>query len=186
LILSRWLALILVLAAGTAQARDPTAQARDPIGVEIVAYGIFRADIVEKKPDAAGVVHNVVANICQIATTRTVPARRGLHFGLRYRVTGPVTGARVVLGKRVVYPTTMTPPPPELPLSMVSSLLDFPVGQASYTDYAFEHPWELVPGTWTFQFFESGRKLAEFGFTVVEDDGGPLPGAEEATCFQIS
>jgi len=179
LILSRWLALILVLAAGTAQASGP-------IGVEIVAYGLFRADIVEKKRDAAGVLHNVVDNICHIATTRTVPARVGLHFGLRYRVTGPVTGARVMLGKRVVYPRTMTRPPPERPISMVSSELDFPVGQASYTDYAFEHPWELVPGTWTFQFFESGRKLLEFDFTVVEDDGGPLPGAEEATCFQIS
>ena len=179
MILLRWLVLALVVSAGTAQARDQT-------GVEIVAYGLFRADIVEKKPDAEGVFHNVVDNICHIATTRTVPARNGLHFGLRYRVTGPLTGARVVLTKRIVYPKTMTPPPPERPISMVSSLLDFPVGAISYTDYAFEHPWELVPGTWTFQFFEGGRKLAEFDFTVVEDDGGPLPGAEEATCFQVS
>jgi len=179
LILARGLALILVVLAGTAQARDS-------VEVEIVAYGFFRADIVEKTRDTAGILHNVVANVCHITTTRTVPARIGLHFGLRYRVTGPAAGARVLLRKGVVYPRVMTRPAPERPVSMVSSQLEFPVGATSYTDYAFEQPWEQVPGTWTFQFFESERKLAEFSFTVVEDDGGPLPGAEEATCFQVS
>jgi hypothetical protein len=178
LILLRW-ALVLVLLAGTAQAGEEVA-------VEIVAHGIFRADIVEKKHDSAGALHNVVENICHIFTTRTVPARIGLHFGLRYRVTGPVKGARVLLRKVVLYPKVMMPPAPERPASLVTSLLDFPVGTTSYTDYAFELPWEQVPGIWTFQFFDGGRKLAEFGFTVVEDDGGPLPGAEEATCFQVS
>jgi hypothetical protein len=178
-ILARWLALLLVLAAGTAQAGEPVA-------VEILAHGLFRADIVEKKLDSKGVVHNVVENICHIATTRTVPARIGLHFGLRYKVTGPVTGERIQLRKTVVYPQVLTPPAPERSASFVTSLLDFPVGTTSYTDYAFEQPWEQVPGIWTFQFFAGGRKLADFNFTVVEDDGGPLPGAEEATCFQVS
>jgi hypothetical protein len=179
LILARWLALLLVLAASAAQAGEQ-------VEVEIVAHGIFRADIVEKKQDSTGVLHNVVENICHIHTTRTVPARIGLHFGLRYKVTGPVTGERILLRKIVVYPRVMTPPPPERSASFVTSLLDFPVGTTSYTDYAFEQPWEQVPGTWAFQFFDGGRKLAEFSFTVVEDDGGPLPGAEEATCFQVS
>lgn len=179
MILARWLALLLVLVAGTAQAGEQ-------VEVEIVAFGIFRADIAEKKQDAAGVTHNVVENICHIATTRTVPARIGLHFGLRYKVTGPVTGARVLLRKAIVYPKVMTPPAPERPAAGVTALLDFPVGTTSYTDYAFEQPWEQVPGIWSFQFFDGGRKLAEFSFTVVEDDGGPLPGAEEATCFQVS
>jgi hypothetical protein len=178
LILARCLALLLVLAAGTAQAGEQ-------VEVEILAHGIFRADIVEKKQDSSGVLHNVVENICHIHTTRTVPARIGLHFGLRYKVTGPVTGERIVLRKTVVYPRVLTPPA-ERSASFVTSLLDFPVGTISYTDYAFEQPWEQVPGTWTFQFFDGGRKLAEFSFTVVEDDGGPLPGAEEATCFQVS
>lgn len=179
MILTRWLALVLVLWVGTAQAADE-------VGVEIMAYGIFRADIVDKERDAAGASHNIVANVCHIATTRIVPARMGLHFGLRYRVIGPVRGATVLLQKVVLYPTVMTPPAPERPMSQVSSLLQFPVGQSSYTDYTFELPWEQVPGVWTFQFLGDGRKLAEFSFTVVADDGGPLPGAEEATCFQVS
>jgi hypothetical protein len=182
LILARALALVLALVAGTAQARDPG----DAIGVEVVSYGLFRADIAEKKQDSAGVTHNVVENICHIATTRTVPARIGLHFGLRYKVTGPVNGARVLLRKVVIYPRVMSPPTQERPADRVTAMLDFPVGKTSYTDYAFEQPWEQVPGTWTFQFFDGERKLAEVGFTVVEDDGGPLPGAEEVTCFQVS
>jgi hypothetical protein len=179
-ILARWLALGLVLLLAE------SAQAADQIAVEIGAYGIFRADIVEKKLDPGGVTHNVVSNICHVATTRIVPARIGLHFGLRYRVTGPKAGERMLLRKIVLYPTVMTPPAPERPTTQVSNMLEFAVGTSSYTDYAFEYPWELVPGVWTFQFFGDGRKLAEFSFTVVADDGGPLPGAEEATCFQVS
>jgi hypothetical protein len=179
LILGYWLALVLVLVAGTARANEG-------VGVEIGEYGIFRADIAQTVRDPNGALHNVVTNICHVSTTRVVPARMGLHFGMRYRVTGPTAGERVLLGKVVHYPTVMTPPAPEQPLSEVTGLFELAVGKASYTEYAFEQPWELVPGVWTFQLFEGERKLAELSFTVVEDSGGPLPGVEESTCFQVS
>ena len=170
----RWLALLVVLLSGAANAQ--------PVGVEILQYGLFRSEIVGKQPDAGGVVHNVVDKVCHIATTRVVPMRIGLHFGLRYKVTGPVAGERVLLKKVIRYPAIMAAP--ARPVSQVSNFVELPVGASSYTEYALEHPWELVADTWTFQFFEQDRKVAEFSFTVSE--GASVPETGESTCFQLS
>jgi hypothetical protein len=185
LIAIRGLALVLVLLAGTAQARDGVAQARDQVGIEILQYGLFRSDIVGKQRDAIGVSHNAVDNICHIATTHIVPMRLGQHIGLRYKVTGPVAGERVMLKKVVRFPAVMTPPVPARPLSMAMNFVELPVGAISYSEYALEQPWELVAGTWTFQFLEGERKLAEFSFTVT-GDASAVPESTEPTCFQLS
>jgi hypothetical protein len=180
----RWLGLVLVLLSATAEAREGVAQERDRVGVEILQYGLFRSDIVGKQHEPGGVSHNVVDNVCHVATTRVVPMRVGLHFGVRYKVTGPVVGEPVVLKKVVQFPTVLAPPAPARPSSMVSNFVELPVGTTTYTEYALEQPWELVPGTWTFQFFERDRKLAEFSFTVTER--ASVPEETESTCFQVS
>lgn len=177
MIATRWLAFVLVLWAGTAAAQDA-------VGVEILQYGIFRADIVGKQRAFGGTQHNVVDNICHLATTGEVPLRIGLHFGMRYRVTGPVRGERVLLKKVMRYPAIMTPPAPDRPASQVASFVELLVGAVSYTEYALEQPWELVPGIWTFQFFDRDRKLAERGFTVTE--GAAVSEAADPACFQLS
>ena len=40
------------------------------------------------------------------------------------------------------------------------------IGETVYLGYGFEHAWEIVPGTWTYQIWHDGRKLAERSFTV--------------------
>jgi len=172
----RWLALVLVLLAGTAEARDE-------VGVEIVQYGLFRSDIVGKQRDPGGITHNVVSNICHIATTRDVPMKIGVHFGVRYKVTGPIAGERVLLKKVMRFPAILTPPSGQ-PASMVSNAVELLVGTTTYTEYALEQPWELAPGTWTFQFFERDRMLAEFSFTVRE--GAAVSEEANPTCYQLS
>jgi hypothetical protein len=177
LIAIRWLAFALVLLAGTAEARES-------VGVEILQYGLFRADIVARQRGDGGISHNVVDNICHLATTQTVPMKVGVHFGIRYKVTGPVTGELVLLRKVLRYPAVMTPPSPARPASVLSNFVELPVGTTTYTEYALEQPWELVPGIWTFQFFDRDRMLAEFSFTVTE--GASVPESTEPTCYQLS
>lgn len=178
MILTRLALLVITLALLAGPSR-----AAETVGVEILQYGLFRADIVGKQPDAGGVVHNVVDNICHIATTRDVPMKIGVHFGVRYKVTGPVAGERVLLKKVLRYPAVLTPPSGR-PASMVGDFVELKVGTTTYTEYALEQPWELVPGLWTFQFFERDRMLAEFGFTVTE--GASVSETANPTCFQLS
>lgn len=42
------------------------------------------------------------------------------------------------------------------------------LGTETLQGYGFEEDWELVPGTWTFEIWQDGRKLAEQSFTVVK------------------
>ena len=170
----RWLALLVVLLAGTANAQ--------PVGIEIVQYGLYRSDIVDKQWDVAGMTHNVVDNICHLATTEVVPLKIGVHFGVRYKVTGPA-GQRVQLKKVLRYPTEMASPTGSAS-SMVVSFVELPVGKTSYTEYALEQPWELAPGPWTFQFFERDHMLAEFRFTVSKD--ALVTESSEPTCYRLS
>ncbi len=178
MILARLATLVITLALLAGPSR-----AAETVGVEILQYGLFRSDIVGKQPDSGGVVHNVVDNICHIATTRDVPMKIGVHFGVRYKVTGPVAGERVLLKKVIRYPAALTPPSGR-PASMVGDFVELKVGTTTYTEYALEQPWELAPGSWTFQFFERDRMLAEFSFTVTE--GASVSETANPTCFQLS
>ena len=40
------------------------------------------------------------------------------------------------------------------------------IGETAYLGYGIENDWEIVPGTWTFEIWYSGRKLAEQSFTL--------------------
>ena len=178
MILARLAALVVTLALLAGPSR-----AAETVGVEILQYGLFRADIVGRQPDPVGVIHNVVDNICHLATTRDVPMKIGVHFGVRYRVTGPIAGERVLLRKVIRYPAVLTPPSGR-PASMVGNFVELKVGTTTYTEYALEQPWELAPGAWTFQFFDRDRMLTEFSFTVTE--GASVSEEINPTCFQLS
>jgi hypothetical protein len=87
-----------------------------------------------------------------------------------------------MLRKVIQYPAVLTPPAGR-PASMVGNFVELEVGTTTYAEYALEQPWELAPGTWTFQFFERDRMLAEFSFSVTETAS---VSETEPTCFQLS
>ena len=162
------------------------AGAGDAVSVDIVEHGIYMAEITSTVRDPNGIQRNVLANICHVATTRTVPAKYGLHFGFRFRVNGGETGQLVNLKKAVVFPTVMTLPGLAKPLTMYDYAFSARTGLTSYTGYSFDHAWEFVPGTWTFQILQRERKLAELRFTVVDGTDMFVPPAGNANCFRIS
>jgi hypothetical protein len=41
------------------------------------------------------------------------------------------------------------------------------IGAVNYRGYVFEHDWELVPGTWTFELWDGKRRLTSQAFQVV-------------------
>ena len=178
----RTVALILAfLAWATAPAG-----AGDATSVEIVEYGIYVAEITSTLRDPNGIQRNVLANICHVATTKTVPAKYGLHFGFRYRVNGPDLGQVVDLKKTVQFPAVMVPPGLAKPMTTYDYAFSARTGVTSYTGYSFDHAWEFVPGTWTFQLLQRERRLAELSFTVVDGTDVSIPLASNSNCFRIS
>jgi uncharacterized protein DUF3859 len=139
--------------------------------IEVVGKGLYRVETGERTPEAglpAGAVASPVT-FTNIEKTSTVPARVGVEFGLEYKIVGEPSGAEVTLEFVNTYPGAglADPNSPE-PLRESRFKKMKPIGKVLYFGYGFENDWELVPGTWTFEIWSDGRKLAEEKFTVIK------------------
>jgi len=136
-------------------------------GAEIVEYGIYTAEIQTAKRDSKGVLQSNLGDISHATTTTTVPARHGVRFGFRYKVTGTPDGATIPLKFVTVFPPAgLSPPNMAQPIHNSESGQTAKIGGVGYHDYGFDDPWELVPGPWTIQMWYGKTKLAEKNFTV--------------------
>lgn len=177
--MTRWLALLvsLVVLAQPAAARE--------VSVTIIEHGLYTAEVVGQQRDPTGVVTDLLANLCHVATTDTAPMRPRIHFGFRYRVEGPDTGATVDLTLAVAFPEAVHPPS-GLPLRRHERHSTVPVGAVSYTGYSLDRDWEFVPGIWTLEVLQGERRLAAHSFTVVDQDRPALSSPDPSSCFKVS
>jgi len=131
--------------------------------------GIYQAQTtrIEAAPGTAVGTVNRLGDIKLVQPTATIPGRLGVRFGLRYNIVGQ-TGAKV--GLKMV---TLIPKPgihnPNTGNTTVHDeyLTTKTIGTPSYRDYGFDNPWEIVPGTWTFEIWDGDRRLASQNFIVV-------------------
>ena len=176
--MTRWVALLaLLLPVQPAAARE--------VRVTIVEHGLYTAEVVGEQRDSSGVVTDLLANLCHVATTDTVPMRPRVHFGFRYRVDGTEVGSPVDLTLAVTFPEAVHPPA-GLPLRRHLRHSPVPVGAVSYTGYSFDRDWEFVPGVWTLEVLQGERQLAALSFTVVDQAGPALSSPDPSSCFKVS
>jgi hypothetical protein len=162
-----WLILAYAVTMATGFVLSP-ANAQTVTSIEITEYGLYTADEFNGQRNANGIMQSDVKNIRHAATTTTVPAQVGVHFGFRYHISGQPAGVPFVLKKVTIYPDGgIKSPQSPTPLLKNEYEMARKIGQTSYTDYAFDDPWEVVPGTWTMQLWVGDRKLAEKAFVVV-------------------
>jgi len=139
--------------------------------VEIVETGIYRVEIA-KTTQASGTatgVRDELANVKLVSNTTTVPAQIGTKFGIRYRVVGSPDRASVKLTVIVRFPGEgLRNPKTGERKARDETSWKRNIGAVTYNGYSFDEGWELVPGTWTFEIWHEGRKLAEQSFTVVK------------------
>ncbi|MBS0522406.1 MAG: DUF3859 domain-containing protein [Proteobacteria bacterium] len=178
--MTRWLALLvsLLVLARPAAAREVT--------VTIVEHGLYTAEVVGQQRESSGVVTDLLANLCHVATTTIVPMRPRVHFGFRYRVDGPDVGAPVDLTLAVTFPEAVHPPAALGPLKRHQRHSVLPEGAVSYSGYSFDLDWEFVPGVWTLEVLQGERELAALSFTVVDQDQPALSSADPSSCFRVS
>lgn len=164
-----------------------TTVARAEVRLEVVEHGLYALEAESTARDPNGVGVDTVRNICHLATTATIPLRRGMHFGLRYRLRGAAPDEIVTLTTVVNFPHEASPPAGSGPIRSHAMTFEHRAGDLGYTGYGFDEPWELMAGTWTIQVFGGTRQLLEFRFTVVEGADEPRPQAGRTSdCFQMS
>jgi uncharacterized protein DUF3859 len=157
---------LLFLAVSTASAFAQSRVER----IEIVEAGIYTAETTDRynsSQTAAGNRANLSSVKLAVSTTR-VPLQQNIRFGFRYRVLGGVAGERVQIKGITRFP------PPGLRndagkvFTTDEYTLNAEFGQIRYNGYTFDHAWEMVPGTWTFELWHDGRKLASHSFVVTK------------------
>lgn len=134
----------------------------------VLERGIFdaRTESVVESRSTLGAVHRV-RDVRLTQDTVLIPARTSIRFGLRYLVGGSPFGSVVELKLVTKFPGTGLSNP-ETGVTHQSSeySVRVPLGSPTYREFQFDKAWEMVEGTWIFEFWHGGRKIGEQVFCV--------------------
>lgn len=147
------------------------AQAQQVERIDITEAGIYRSEITGSaaSPGTPTGKTNIVAGVTLIQKTTTIPVALGTSFGFRYVVVGQPNDAAVALRVVSHYPSPGLRDPATGNTYMRSEYsVQKKLGVETYKGYSFEHAWEQVAGTWTFEVWQGDRKLGAQSFTVVK------------------
>jgi hypothetical protein len=157
------LAVILLAVAAPSVAAEP-----DVTGFEIVRFGIYERDVASTRRDGDGVLQHTFKNVRFVSSTTTVPAKLGLSFGVDYKIAGTPDGAKIEARRVMRFPAPGgRPPGAAKPLASNTVAIYPALNTVRYSGYTLEEPWELLPGTWTIEFWYGERKLGAQDFTIV-------------------
>jgi hypothetical protein len=136
--------------------------------IDVVDYGLYTASVVSAQRNPEGFLQSQSTNVQHVQTTRDVPGQIGVRFGFRFKVVGPLQGAKVSLKEITIFPPGgLRNPSSAQAIRRSESTRTVIVGnEAAYTAYKFDDPWELVAGSWTIELWHGDRKLASQSFTV--------------------
>jgi hypothetical protein len=139
--------------------------------IEVVSAGLFKSKVAKKvaSPGSASGTRDVIASEKLLRRTTEIKAKPGLEFGLRYRIVGKPKGAKVAVKIVTIYPADgLRNPKADKPTQREELNVDRPIGKVLYESYHFDHDWEMVPGTWSFEIWYDGHKMTEQKFTITK------------------
>jgi hypothetical protein len=137
--------------------------------IDVVGKGIYIVTTGEETPDASAPTGKLAAvtAVENIEATTAIPGKVGLEFGLQYVVVGEPAGAEVSLDFVGIFPPPgLIDPADPTPLLETRYSRVKKIGETVYLGYGFENDWEIVSGTWTFEIWHAGKKLATESFSV--------------------
>ena len=162
----------LSMAANDAQARrefTPRATPRVD-SIVILEKGSFKAQVANGKRDDHALAGRprTLAAVKLIKDTEIIRIKPGLFFGIRYVIRGAPLGARVPVKIVQRYPKAglHNPQTQKTTFGFQRSALNS-IGYPNYEGYHLGKTWEAVAGTWIFEIWYGGRKLAEQKFELV-------------------
>lgn len=142
--------------------------------VRIVDYGEFVAsrELGPRDPVSPGEAGDPVMMVEEpriVDRTTRIEARLCLRFGIMFAVDGLAPGETLALTARSGHPPMLRPD------GRVSTGATYPLqadgGRPNLVGFAFDDPWELVAGPWTFAVLQGDTVLAEQRFDVTVPTG---------------
>jgi len=161
--------IILVVAFSTFIFRVTAQDTVSVSGASVTEVGIYTARVIKKfeVPGVTGGTNEGLDSFSLVKATTNVPARIGTRFGFRYTIHGTPSNAPIVLTMVGEHPPLKNPKTGTTQTRDEYRLQSW-IGQ-TYTSYALDEEWELIPGKWKFEVWHKGKKLCEQSFMVVPD-----------------
>lgn len=159
-----FLSALLLLAATVAA----TAQTVDRI--KVLDFGVYTREVIgaEKMSGVAIGRINTSQNFKLVEKTDTIVLKKGPTFGVRYETLGKPRGSQVKLTWVMRFPEPGLVDPKGQRFFTNEFSRDHTIGNESFRAYSFDEQWEMVPGEWTFEFWDGPRKIGEKRFNVVK------------------
>jgi hypothetical protein len=155
-------------------------------GVDVVRFGIYSPEVkqVEDVAKSHGGKRRVVMETEFLEETFRIPAIPGTRFGFRYVINGAVEGTAIPIIIKKTYPG-LKDPRHEKPLFHNEYVKTHEIGTVYGTGYGFDHHWELVHGTWTFQLFYGEKCWARYPLrSIIPSDAGMANDNRKAVAFR--
>lgn len=126
--------------------------------IEIADYGIYETRV---NPDTKATGIKIAETVKLVKKTDIIPGKVGTVFGFRFVVQGEPKGEEVVVMHKFF--------PPEKGRLLVEEIQQRGLmGNKLYRAFRFDTANEIVPGTWRFEVWHEGKKMAEKSFTVTK------------------
>ena len=133
-------------------------------------------------PTSTGVTERVSSEGARLVhRTSRVEARMCVRFGVWFQAVGAGTDGMLPITSRLTHPVLVRPDGRAGTEETDEGIL---TGTPSLSGFRFDHPWEAVPGTWTFSVLSGGKVLAEQSFEVVPPAGNV--GTEVDACDALT
>lgn len=160
-----FLAFVLVMA--SACHRESTTH-QSP---ELVEFGRFQkmasgSDVLD--PGAIAGKRHAATKVQLLECTTNIPARIGTSFGLRVKLPERFAARVVPCYARCLHPRLSDPKSgrsSEVEQWGTSGL----AGQDGFVGYTLDHDWELIPGSWTIQFYFESQLALEKTFNLYSE-----------------
>ena len=156
-------ALVLLLASTVA------AGAQTVDRVKIVEFGVFTRDVIETVPTPGVATGNLTTakDFKLQQKSDVIVARLGTSFGIRFQTIGVPRGKGVKLTWVTRFPAEGLKDPKNGVFQHNEFTRVHTIGEDSHRMYSFDYPWEMVPGEWSFEFWDGPKKVGEKRFRVI-------------------
>lgn len=164
--------LFAVLGAGFLLAGSAGGQQARIERVVIVEAGLLEARKIDQvaTPGTASGTTSVLDSVVFYESSRQVPARLGVQFGVRYRIVGAPDGQEATVRVKWLVPEPgMRNPLTGLAVREDEAAETVIIGTDRLAGYRFGQAWEIVPGKWTLELWSGNRRLAGVAFTVGDE-----------------
>ncbi|MCB1647376.1 MAG: DUF3859 domain-containing protein [Pseudomonadales bacterium] len=99
--------------------------------------------------------------------TSVIPAEPGLAFGFRYIIRSAPKGRPVTVRNVIRFPEPGLVMPSGEIIRESRETVRAELGVENFYGFGFDEPWEMVPGTWTFEVWLNDARIVNRRFEVV-------------------